>query len=183
MKVTETALKGLLVIEPQIFADDRGFFVETWNEQRYREAGIDVRFVQDNFSRSVKGTLRGLHFQNPTPQGKLVSVVCGEVYDVAVDIRRSSSTFGRYHGINLADRDKRQVYIPPGFAHGFQVLSDDALFHYKCSGLYNARDELAISWDDPDLAIPWPLSAQAILSEKDRHAPRLRDLPRERLFS
>jgi len=174
-------LEGLLVIEPKVFGDARGFFLETWNQRRYRECGIAADFVQDNLSFSRRGTLRGLHFQKPTPQGKLVSALQGEVFDVVVDIRRSSSTFRRWQGVTLSEENRRQVFVPPGFAHGFVVLSDTALFHYKCTDFYSQKDEITIRWDDLDLGIRWPIE-KPILSEKDARALRLRDLPPERLF-
>ena len=182
MKVTRCDIAGLLIIEPKVFGDARGFFLETWNEQRYREAGLDLRFVQDNISSSRRGTLRGLHFQNPKPQGKLVWVIEGEVFDVAVDLRRSSPTFGRWHGLNLSGQNRRQFYIPPGFAHGFAVLSETALFTYKCTEFYSPKDELALRWDDPDVGVQWPLS-DPVLSEKDKQGVRLKDLPPDRLFA
>ena len=181
MNVIRCELAGLLLIEPKVFGDARGFFLETWNQRLYRECGLDAQFVQDNLSFSRRGTLRGLHFQNPTPQGKLVSVLQGEVFDVAVDIRRSSATFGRWHGVTLSGENKRQFYVPPGFAHGFLVLSETAMFHYKCTEFYSPKDELAIHWNDPALGIQWPVK-DPILSAKDANALPLRDLPRERLF-
>ena len=181
MKVATCDIPGLLIIEPKVFGDARGFFLETWNQRRYREAGLSADFVQDNISFSRRGTLRGLHFQNPNPQGKLLQVLQGEVFDVALDIRRSSATFGKWHGLVLSAENKRQFYIPSGFAHGFAVLSDTALFHYKCTEFYSPRDEMAICWDDPDVGIEWPLK-EPVLSERDAKGLRLRDAPRERLF-
>jgi dTDP-4-dehydrorhamnose 3,5-epimerase len=181
MKVINCELDGLLIIEPDVYGDQRGFFLESWNRQRYVDAGINVDFVQDNFSFSQRGTLRGLHFQNPLAQGKLVSVWQGEVFDVAVDIRRQSRTFGRWYGTNLTAGNKRQFYIPPGFAHGFAVVSETALFHYKCTEIYAPRNELGFRWDDPDVGIKWPLPAP-ILSQRDAHAPFLRELPVDKLF-
>jgi len=182
MNVLRCPLEGLLIIEPKVFGDSRGFFVETWNRDRYRAAGLDADFVQDNISFSRRGTLRGLHFQNPNPQGKLMQVLLGEVFDVAVDIRRGSPTFGKWHGLVLSSETKRQFYIPPGFAHGFAVLSETALFQYKCTGLYSPKDEMAIRWDDPDIGIAWPLK-EPLLSERDAKGLYLRDAPRERLFA
>ena len=182
MNVIRCELDGLLIIEPKVFGDARGFFLETWNQRRYREAGIDADFVQDNISVSRRGILRGLHFQNPAAQGKLVSVLQGEVFDVAVDIRRSSPTFGHWHGLSLSADNKRQFFIPPGFAHGFQVLSETAMFHYKCTDFYSPKDELAIRWDDADIGVQWPIS-DPVLSEKDAKAPRLKAFPPERLFA
>jgi dTDP-4-dehydrorhamnose 3,5-epimerase len=178
MKVIPTELPGVLLIEPAVLGDVRGWFVEAWNEQRYAAAGLDVRFVQDNVSYSRRGTLRGLHFQNPHPQAKLVSVLAGEVFDVAVDIRHSSATFGCWVGASLSGDNKRQLYIPPGFAHGFCVVSETALFAYKCSDFYHPEAERSIAWNDPDIGIRWPL-AEPVLSEKDRCAPRLKDIPME----
>ncbi len=181
MTVVPCNLPGLLIIEPSVFGDSRGFFLESWNERRYAEAGIRERFVQDNFSFSRRGILRGLHFQNPAAQGKLVSVVVGEVFDVAVDIRVGSPTFARWHGLRLSAEDKRQLYVPPGFAHGFAVLSESALFHYKCTELYSPQNERTIRWNDPDLSIDWQIHSP-VLSAKDVAAPRLRDVPPEHLF-
>jgi len=181
MKIQTCQLAGLLIIEPKVFGDARGFFLETWNQREYRHDGLPAEFVQDNLSLSRRGTLRGLHFQNPRPQGKLLQVLQGEVFDVAVDIRRASATFGRWYGLVLSGENKLQFYVPPGFAHGFAVLSDTALVHYKCTDFYSPKDETGLRWDDPDLAIQWPLS-QPLLSPRDAQAPRLRELPPERLF-
>lgn len=180
MNVIETELPGVLIVEPKVFGDSRGFFLETFNARRYAEHGIALPFVQDNLSFSARGTLRGLHFQNPQTQGKLVSVLHGEVYDVAVDVRDGSPTFGRWAGVTLSAENKRQFYVPPGFAHGFCVTSETALFSYKCTDAYAPQAEGSVAWDDPDLAIPWPVSVP-LLSPKDAAAPRLRDVPRERL--
>ena len=182
MNVIACDIEGLLIIEPKVFGDARGFFMETWNQQRYREAGLNVDFVQDNLSLSSRNILRGLHCQNPTPQGKLVSVTQGEVFDVAVDLRRSSPTFGKWHATQLSAENKRQFFIPAGFAHGFLVLSNTAMFHYKCTALYSPRDEMTIRWDDPDIAIDWP-TKDPLLSEKDAKGLFLRDVPKERLFA
>jgi dTDP-4-dehydrorhamnose 3,5-epimerase len=181
MKVIKCELDSLLIIEPDVFGDHRGFFLESWNRKRYREAGIDAEFVQDNFSFSQRGTLRGLHFQNPLPQGKLVSVWQGEVFDVAVDIRRDSQTFGKWHGVTLTAENKRQFWVPAGFAHGFAVISETALFHYKCTEIYSPQNELGFRWDDPDVGIKWPV-ATPTLSQRDAKAPFLKELPREKLF-
>jgi dTDP-4-dehydrorhamnose 3,5-epimerase len=181
MNVITCDIPGLLVIEPKVFGDVRGFFMETWNRQRYAVAGLDWDFVQDNLSLSRRGILRGLHFQNPGGQGKLVYVLQGEVYDVAVDLRKSSPTFGRSYGLTLSAENKRQFFVPPGFAHGFAVLSETALFVYKCTSLYAPQNELTLAWNDPELGIKWPLEAP-VLSEKDTRGLRLRDLPRDRLF-
>src|ERR1019366_54632 len=182
MNVITCEIPGLVVVEPKVFGDARGFFMETWNRQSCREAGLDWNFVQDNVSLSRRGTLRGLHFQNPAPQGKLVFVMQGEVFDVAVDIRRGSPTFGKWHGLVLSGENKRQFYIPGGFAHGFVVLSETAFFQYKCTEFYSPKDEMAIRWDDPDLGIEWPLK-EPLLSERDSRGLRLRDVPTERLFA
>jgi len=181
MKVTPCDLAGLLLIEPAVFGDNRGFFLESWNQRRYREAGIAQDFVQDNFSFSGRGTLRGLHFQNPLPQGKLVSVWQGEVWDVAVDIRRQSPTFGQWHGVTLSAENKRQFYVPPGFAHGFVVVSENALFHYKCTETYSPKDEQGFRWDDPAIGIKWPIQ-NPILSKRDAAGPLFSTLPVEKLF-
>jgi dTDP-4-dehydrorhamnose 3,5-epimerase len=174
-------IPGLLLIEPKVFGDPRGFFFELWNQRRFADIGIKTEFVQDNISMSQRNTLRGLHFQNPNSQAKLVTVLEGEVFDVAVDLRRSSPTFGCAHGLKLSRDNKRQFYIPAGFAHGFLVLSDTVLFHYKCTTFYSPKDEITIAWDDPDLKIDWGIT-NPILSEKDRHGLRLRDIPADRLF-
>jgi dTDP-4-dehydrorhamnose 3,5-epimerase len=177
VKVTPTEIPGVLIIEPKVFGDERGFFLETFNAQRYAEAGIPGPFVQDNYSRSVKGTLRGLHFQEPQPQGKLVQVVAGAVWDVAVDIRKGSPTFGKWVGVELSADNKRQFWVPPGFAHGFYVLSESADFQYKCTALYAPQNDRGLRWDDPELAITWPLSGPPKLSAKDAAAPLLKDAP------
>ncbi|MEJ5239504.1 MAG: dTDP-4-dehydrorhamnose 3,5-epimerase, partial [Limisphaera sp.] len=168
-------------IEPRVYGDARGYFLETWNERRYREAGIPGPFVQDNLSFSRRGAVRGLHFQNPSAQAKLVYVLEGEVFDVAVDLRRRSPTFGRWFGVRLSAENKRQLYIPVGFAHGFAVLSETALFAYKCTEFYAPEHEVTLLWNDPDLGIPWPVD-QPVLSDKDQRGRRLRDLPPEKLF-
>jgi dTDP-4-dehydrorhamnose 3,5-epimerase len=170
-----TSLPGVLVIEPKVWRDDRGFFLETWQAERYAKAGIDVRFVQDNHSRSGRGTLRGLHANARRPQGKLVRCVEGEIFDVAVDIRRSSPTFGRWEGVRLSAADFRQIWVPPGFAHGFCVLSDAAQVEYKVTDYYDPDGDLYIAWDDPAIGIVWPLEAAPLLSSRDRQARRLRD--------
>ena len=176
MKISHSKLKGCVIIEPRVFGDDRGFFLETFQAVRYeQEAGIDLPFVQDNHSRSARGVLRGLHFQKTKPQGKLVRVVRGEVYDVAVDIRKGSATFGEWEGVILSEDNKKQFWVPPEFAHGFVVLSDTADFEYKCTDYYDPSDEGCILWSDPDLDIPWPI-ANPVLSTKDESAKRLVDL-------
>jgi dTDP-4-dehydrorhamnose 3,5-epimerase len=182
MNILACDLAGLLIIEPKVFGDARGFFLESWNRQRYAEAGLLMDFVQDNVSLSRRGTLRGLHFQNPNAQGKLLQVLLGEVFDVAVDLRRSSRTFRRWHGLSLSGENKRQFYVPPGFAHGFYVVSDSALFQYKCTELYSPKDELTLKWDDPEIGISWP-DLQPLLSEKDKKGLPWRQLPADRLFA
>lgn len=181
MKVTPSEIAGLRLIEPEVFGDARGCFVETWNARHYREQGLACDFAQDNLSVSRRGVLRGLHFQNPTPQAKLISVLAGEVYDVAVDLRRSSRTFGRWDAATLSEANRRQFFIPAGFAHGFLVVSETATVAYKCSDFYAPEHELTLAWDDPDLAIPWPIRTPE-LSAKDRRGVRLRDIPPDRLF-
>ena len=176
MKISHSKLKGCVIIEPRIFGDERGFFLETFQAVRYeQEAGIDLPFVQDNHSRSSRGVLRGLHFQKTKPQGKLVRVVRGEVYDVAIDIREGSATFGEWEGVTLSEDNKKQFWVPPGFAHGFVVLSDTADLEYKCTDYYDPSDEGCILWSDPDLDIPWPIT-NPVLSTKDESAKRLVDL-------
>lgn len=180
MQVIETALPGALIIEPRSFGDQRGFFLETYSHKRYQAAGITGHFVQDNHSRSRRGVLRGLHYQLIQPQGKLVWVTRGEVFDVAVDVRRGSPTFGRWAGAILDDRSHRQFYVPPGFAHGFCVLSEEADFVYKCTDYYHPESEQGIAWDDPDIGIIWPLQ-EVVLSDKDRRNPRLAEQLDEKL--
>ena len=180
MKVTQTNLPGVLIIEPDVYGDHRGYFLETWSQRRYADAGVPEVFRQDNVSKSSKGILRGLHLQHPHGQGKLVQVFHGEVFDVAVDVRVGSPTFGRSMGTTLSGDDHKQVYIPPGFAHGFCVLSETALFGYKCTEAYHRDAEIGVIWSDPDLAIAWPI-ADPILSPKDAAFPRLADIPQERL--
>ena len=174
MDVIQTELPGVTILEPRVFRDDRGYFLETWNQLRYAELGLPERFVQDNLSRSTKGVLRGLHFQNPNGQGKLVSVLHGEVFDVAVDIRPESPTFKRWVGVTLSSTNNRSMFVPAGFAHGFVVVSDEAVFAYKCTEYYAPNCECSIRWDDPELAIEWP-EACPRLSPKDLAAPKLWD--------
>jgi dTDP-4-dehydrorhamnose 3,5-epimerase len=176
VKVLATQLPGVLLLEPRVFRDDRGCFLEVFHAGRYAEAGIPGHFVQDNLSRSVKGSLRGLHFQQPHGQGKLVQVLAGCVYDVVVDVRRGSPTFGRWTAMELSVDNRRQLWVPPGFAHGFCVLSESADFHYKCTDFYSPTSEHCIAWNDPDLGIPWPVKSP-LLSPKDSAAPRLADAP------
>jgi len=175
MNIIQTNLANCVIIEPKVYGDDRGFFLETFQAERYASAGITLPFVQDNHSRSSKGVLRGLHFQKTKPQGKLVRVVRGEVYDVAVDIRLGSPTYGRWEAVVLSEDNKKQFWVPPGFAHGFVVISDSADFEYKCTDYYDPSDEGSLLWSDPDLNIPWPID-KPILSEKDAQAPLLANL-------
>ena len=176
MKIVDTALPGVKLIEPRVFGDDRGFFLESWNARSFADAGLDLDFVQDNHSRSARGVLRGLHYQLKNPQGKLVRVTAGAVFDVAVDVRRSSPHFGRWVGYELSDANKRMLWVPPGFAHGFVVLSDNADFLYKCTQLYDGSDDRGIRWDDPAIGIDWPLAGiTPQLSGKDAAAPLLAD--------
>lgn len=174
-------ISGPVLLQAKVFGDSRGYFFELWNEQRFHANGVSDHFVQDNISFSSKGTLRGLHFQNPAPQGKLMTVLEGEVFDVAVDLRRASPTFGKWMSVELSSTAHNQFYIPPGFAHGFQVLSDTTLFHYKCTAFYAPANEMTLLWNDPELAIPWPLE-NPLLSEKDKRGLTLKDLPSNRLF-
>ena len=176
MKFTPLALPEVILVEPDVHRDARGFFVETYHLEKYRAGGIGGPFVQDNHSRSVQRTLRGLHAQRRRPQGKLVRAVDGEMFDVAVDIRRESSTFGRWVGVRLSGENFRQLYVPPGFAHGFCVLSPVVHVEYKCTDFYDPADEIGLAWDDPEVAIEWPLR-DPIVSDKDRKLPRLRSLP------
>ena len=180
MRVIEAALKEILILEPRVFEDPRGFFVETYQKSRYRDLGIDLDFVQDNLSFSQKNTLRGLHFQYPRGQAKLVQVLQGEVFDVAVDIRMGSPSFGKWCGSRLSAENKRQMFIPAGFAHGFCVLSQTALFHYKCSEYYAPDCETGLLWNDPDLGIDWPVK-KPILSDKDAAYQHLADMDTGRL--
>ncbi|HFD79169.1 MAG TPA: dTDP-4-dehydrorhamnose 3,5-epimerase [Gammaproteobacteria bacterium] len=175
MKVTPMEIPEVLLIEPDVFGDRRGFFLESWHRKKYAAAGLDVDFVQDNHSRSGRGVLRGLHYQLQQPQGKLVRVVTGKVFDVAVDIRRGSPTFGRWVGVELSGDNHRQLYVPPGFAHGFCVLSDSADFLYKCTDFYAPEYEHGILWNDPDIGIDWP-GADFQVSDKDAANRLLRDM-------
>ena len=176
MKLTATEIPDVIVIEPKVFGDDRGYFLESHNEKRYREAGIVGPFVQDNVSKSKKGVLRGLHFQDPKCQGKLVMALEGVIFDVAVDIRKGSSTFGNWVGATIHSDKKQQIWVPPGFAHGFLVLSDFALIQYKCTEYYAPECEHSILWNDPDIGIQWPMTEGIELSAKDKVAKRLRDV-------
>lgn len=180
MKIIETSLPGVLIIQPTVFPDARGFFVETYQRERYQSMGLTAEFVQDNLSYSSRGVLRGVHCQNPHSQGKLVQVLLGEVWDVAVDIRRHSPHFGLWTSVTLSSETKNQFYVPPGFAHGFCVLSETALFAYKCTDIYYPSAEVGFRWNDPEVGINWPVK-EPILSEKDGRLPLLRDIPAEQL--
>jgi dTDP-4-dehydrorhamnose 3,5-epimerase len=182
MKTITTSLEGVLILEPTVFEDERGYFLETYHNLLYRDCGVDTLFVQDNLSFSTKDTLRGLHFQITQPQTKLVQVITGEIFDVAVDIRPGSATFGQWMGVVLSEGSKRQLLIPDGFAHGFCVLSQSAHVAYKCSTLYNAEDEGGILWSDPNIRIDWPVK-HPILSDKDRRLPHLSDLKPAQLYA
>ncbi|NJS13264.1 MAG: dTDP-4-dehydrorhamnose 3,5-epimerase [Sphingopyxis sp.] len=177
MNIVECAIPGPLIIEPTVFGDDRGFFMESWNAATFRAAGLDLNFVQDNHSRSSRGVLRGLHFQNPEPQGKLVRVVSGAVYDVVVDLRRSSPYFGKWAGVELSAANKLMFWVPEGFAHGFLTLEDGTDFLYKCTSRYAPEHEHALAWDDPDVGVDWPLEGiEPQLSAKDIAGTRLADV-------
>ena len=173
----QTGIQGLVVVEPKVFGDNRGYFMETYNYNDFKAAGLDMVFVQDNQSKSKKGVLRGLHFQKKNPQGKLVRVVSGEVYDVAVDLRKGSGTYGKWYGVLLSAENKKQFYVPEGFAHGFVVMSDTAEFVYKCTRFYDVTDEGGLMWNDPEIGVQWPVpeGAELILSEKDQHHQPLKD--------
>ncbi len=175
-KFIKTSIEGVFIIEPTVFGDDRGYFMETYHEGEFKEAGLDLNFVQDNQSKSKKGVLRGLHFQYTKPQGKLVRVLKGVVFDVAVDLRNNSPTYGKWESIILSEENKKQFFIPEGFAHGFLVLSEDAEFTYKCTEFYDPEDEGGISWNDPSIAIDWPVdNIEIILSEKDKKWKTLKE--------
>lgn len=180
MRIVATLLPEVLAVEPRVFGDARGTFFESWSASRYAEAGIAGPFVQDNISISGRGILRGLHLQHPHGQGKLVSVLAGEVFDVAVDVRTGSPRFGKWVGEVLSEANRRQLWIPPGFAHGFCVLSGEAIFHYKCTDTYHPECELTVAWDDPAIGIAWPI-ADPTLNDKDRSGLRLADIARGRL--
>lgn len=176
----KTSIDGVYIIEPTVFGDNRGYFMETYQANEFKEAGLDYDFVQDNQSKSKKGVLRGLHFQYTKPQGKLVRVIKGEVFDVAVDLRRNSETYGKWEGIILSEKNKKQFFIPEGFAHGFLVLSDEAEFTYKCTEFYDGEDEGGILWNDPEIGIDWPLEGlEIILSEKDKQWKTMRETETE----
>lgn len=180
MLVSETELPGLLIIEPKVFGDERGFFLETWSRSRYGSSGMDIDFVQDNLSKSKQGTLRGLHLQHPHGQGKLVYVITGEVFDVAVDVRVGSPTFGRWYGTVLSEANKKQMFVPAGYAHGFCVTSPEAVFAYKCTEAYRPDAELTIAYNDPAIGVDWPVSSPT-LSKKDTAGLRLSEIDKERL--
>lgn len=171
----KTEIEGVYIIEPKVFGDNRGYFMETYNEQEFKNNGLDYNFVQDNQSKSKKGVLRGLHFQKTHPQAKLVRVLEGEVFDVAVDLRKGSKTYGKWVGVILSEENKKQFMIPRGFAHGFVVLSDTAVFAYKCDDFYHPEDEGGIMWNDPDINIEWPYKGELLLSEKDKVHPLLKE--------
>lgn len=177
IKVTRCEIEGLCVVEPSVFGDDRGYFMETYNYNDFKAEGLDMVFVQDNQSMSVKGVLRGLHYQKQFPQGKLVRVVSGKVFDVAVDLRTGSETYGKWFGVKLSGENKKMFYIPEGFAHGFVVLSDEAVFAYKCTDFYHPGDEGGILWSDPEIGVEWPIEpdAKLIISEKDQKWGGLKD--------
>ena len=176
MKVEETPIEGLLIIQLDVYYDDRGYFIETYNKEKFKELGINFDFLQDNQSQSSEGVIRGLHFQNPPyAQGKLVSVIAGAVIDIAVDLRKKSKTYGSYFALELSEQNKTIFWIPPGFAHGFVSLQDNTIFSYKCTQVYNKHSEASIRWDDPDLAIDWEIQ-NPIISEKDRNAPFFKEL-------
>ncbi|MBC3516309.1 dTDP-4-dehydrorhamnose 3,5-epimerase [Neobittarella massiliensis] len=174
----ETGIQGLVIVEPTVFGDDRGYFMETYNYNDFKEAGLDMVFVQDNQSKSKKGVLRGLHFQKKNPQGKLVRAISGEVYDVAVDLRRGSETYGQWRGVLLSAENKRQFYVPEGFAHGFLVMSDTAEFAYKCTRFYDPSDEGGLMYNDPDIGVEWPIAEDMdiLLSDKDKKNPSFKEL-------
>ena len=179
MKFEATSLEDVYLLQPQVFGDERGFFLETWNEQTFRAAGFDLNFVQDNHSRSARGILRGMHYQTVHTQGKLVRVTAGEVFDVAVDLRRGSSTLGQWYGVTLSAENHNMLWVPPGFAHGFYVTSDYADFLYKCTDTYHAGSEISLAWDDPTVGIEWPVPAgeKPQLSAKDAQGLAWAELP------
>lgn len=176
MKIINTKLPEVIILEPKVFKDGRGFFMEMYHENRYLEAGIPEKFVQDNVSASGKHVVRGLHYQLKNPQGKLVSVIRGKVFDVVVDLRQGSANYGQWTSLELSDENNRQVYVPPGFAHGFCTLSEDVIFHYKCTDYYNPQDEFGIQWSDADIGILWPKMENPILSAKDGILPLLKNV-------
>ena len=179
MKFEPTPLRDVYLLQPRVFGDQRGFFLESWNQETFRNAGFDMHFVQDNHSRSARGILRGMHYQTEHTQGKLVRVTSGEVFDAVVDLRRSSPTLGQWYGVTLSAENHRMLWVPPGFAHGFYVLSEFADFQYKCTELYHPQSEVSLAWDDPTVGIRWPLAAgeSPRLSEKDAHGLAWADIP------
>jgi len=181
MKIIKTKLPQVLIIEPQVHKDSRGFFMEMYREDPYREAGVTLPFVQDNVSASGNQVLRGLHYQLKRPQGKLLSVLRGKMRDVIVDLRRNSPQFGEWMSVELSADNNRQVYIPPGMAHGYCTLSDEVLVHYKCTAYYDPQDEYAVLWSDPEIGVDWSLTGEPLVSAKDAAAPLLKDIPREKL--
>ncbi|MDD4455993.1 MAG: dTDP-4-dehydrorhamnose 3,5-epimerase [Syntrophotalea acetylenica] len=181
MEVVKTSLDGVLLVKPKVFGDQRGYFLETFRVQQYAELGIRIPFVQENHSRSRRGILRGIHYQNPRPQGKLVSVIRGAVFDVAVDIRPDSPNYGKWFGTILDDKEHHQLWVPPGFGHGFCVLSEVVDFVYKCTDYYMPEYDATIRWDDPDIGIEWPIDDEPVLSNKDKNAPRLEDVAKHNL--
>jgi dTDP-4-dehydrorhamnose 3,5-epimerase len=179
MELIKTPLNDAVILEPKVFGDERGFFLETWNKQTFSDLGLEIDFVQDNHSKSSKGILRGLHYQLEKTQGKLVRVTSGEVFDVAVDLRQGSSSFGQWYGVLLSEQNKKMFWVPPGFAHGFYVTSESAEFLYKCTDYYDPGSEVSLRWDDPDLAIDWPLDGGAPqLSAKDREGVGFKEAPK-----
>lgn len=183
IKVTKTPIEGLVVIEPSVFGDDRGYFMESYNQDVFKDHGLDMVFIQDNESKSKKGVLRGLHFQTEYPQGKLVRVTQGSVWDVGVDLRKDSPTYGQWYGVELSDENKKMFYIPEGFAHGFIVLSDEAVFNYKCTNLYHPEFDGGVRWNDPEIGVEWPeIDTEILLSEKDQNQPFLAEIKDELKF-
>lgn len=176
MEVIKQSIADVLLIKPKVYGDQRGWFAETWQQQRYQDAGIEQDFIQDNMAHSLANVLRGLHIQNPYGQGKLVQVYVGEVFDVAVDVRKGSPTFGQWVGVLLSEDNKSQLWVPPGFAHGYYVTSEQAVFGYKCTDMYHPETQFSVRWDDPAIGIDWPLNGEPVLADKDREAPLLADI-------
>ncbi|MBW9261407.1 MAG: dTDP-4-dehydrorhamnose 3,5-epimerase [Candidatus Thiodiazotropha sp. (ex. Lucinisca nassula)] len=181
MEVVETKIPGVLLLKPKVFGDQRGWFMESWQNERYASLGIPEQFVQDNMAYSEQGVLRGLHIQNPYGQGKLVQAIKGEVFDVAVDVRKGSPWFGQWVGVHLSETNHHQFYVPVGFAHGYLVLSEEAIFAYKCTDHYHPETQFSVRWDDPEIGIEWPVGLNPLLAEKDRDAPLLSEIPEETL--
>jgi dTDP-4-dehydrorhamnose 3,5-epimerase len=179
--IEKTEIPGVIIFEPKVYNDARGFFMETYNEQLYKDAGLNCQFVQDNYSHSTKGTLRGLHYQLPHTQGKLVSVIWGEIFDVAVDIRKGSPTFGKWVGVNISEINRKQLFVPAGLAHGFCVISEKADVMYKCTDQYAPDSDRGVLWSDREIGIDWPISDSTVISEKDKKLPLLSDIPEELL--